>query len=396
MGQTAAFLREVESLVNDKSATGPSAVDPTFGFDCSGLVYYALQRIGIKNPPRDTVQQFAWTQHISRAQLRPGDLIFSNWQGDTLNPGHVQVYLGKGLLIQSPGTSTGSVQIQSLAEDAGHIVGYGRMPLTGASKAGFKDWTTSTWAELALHLANIDGPGKRKIPITPNNIENMQRWISAESGHGNWWSKANPLNGTGYGQSNGSYPNLLQAAQAFGAEINQKNFHGIRSALASNAPTALFSATVVHSNWASRHYGGDPKAIARTTPNLTVGPAITAANLTPNDQVGGGSFLSELGKGTLDVLLSPGFGLKAAENVFTGHPGKTATDINPAFTGIGKTAKTITSDAAAVTSFLTKLQSGAFWKRIGIGAAGVALIGGGVLIFLQSTKTVQGIEGKVV
>jgi cell wall-associated NlpC family hydrolase len=52
------------------------------GFDCSGLVQYALERLGLRNVPRTSEAQWAWVKRISRSQLRPGDLIFEQWPGE--------------------------------------------------------------------------------------------------------------------------------------------------------------------------------------------------------------------------------------------------------------------------------------------------------------------------
>jgi hypothetical protein len=413
--QTGSFLKEVESLLNDKSAVGPAAVDPSFGFDCSGLVYYALQHVGVASPPRTAQDQANWSTPITRSQLKPGDLVFSHWPGDVSSAvGHVQIYIGGGKLIQSPGNSTGHVEYTTLAQDAGHIVGYGRMPLKGAASTKVADWTTETWATLALKAANVETPqGQKKIPITANNVQNMERWISAESGHGNWWSKANPLNGTGYGQANGSYSSLTAAAEAFGKEINQSNFSQIRAAMVQNAPTSLFSAAVVGSPWASGHYGGNPKAIANTSPNTTKGPGIGATTAKPlaYDQVVAGivkAANTPNGKWSLALTnafnkLSPSERQSALKTATSKVQAQYAVDTSIGADigrGYDKTASAIASAASSVTSVfspftkvLGDLGSAAFWKRIGIGGLGVVLIGAGVLIFLQSTKPVQAAEG---
>lgn len=137
------FLTELHQLLGDKSTDvatqGGSGTSPKTGFDCSGLIYYVLVQLGFKNVPRDSASQWAWVMgrvstpsgKLSASQIRnlkPGMLVFSNWPGDTENPGHVQVYIGKGKVLQSPGTASGKVQIVSLASDAGHIVGYGSIP----------------------------------------------------------------------------------------------------------------------------------------------------------------------------------------------------------------------------------------------------------------------------
>lgn len=370
----ASFLKQIQSLVGDHSAVGPAAISPAAGFDCSGLVYYALGQIGVKNPPRTSESQFNWVDKINLKQLKPGDLVFTQWPGDNSAPGHVQIYIGGGKLIQSPGNATGSVSITSLAQDAGHIVGYGRIPANGQPSTKQGNWTTAIWADLALRLANVYAPqGAKKIPITQNNISNMQRWIAAESGHANWWSKSNPLNSTGYGQSGGKYPSLTEAAQAFGQMLNQSNFTSIRKVLAANAPTSLFSAAVVKSPWASGHYGGNPLAIAHTSPNTTKGPTLTALNLavSGNSPQVQAALKMDLGKTALGDVAGP------ALNKISDATGLTA----------------IGSDFAGLAGILSDLTSSAWWKRVGIFALGGVLVIGGVVVFLQSTKTVQGAEG---
>ena len=69
--------------------SGPSA------FDCSGLVMRAWQAGGV-TLPRTTYEQVHAGRQITRAELEPGDLVFSN--GD----GHVQLYIGGGQVIEAP------------------------------------------------------------------------------------------------------------------------------------------------------------------------------------------------------------------------------------------------------------------------------------------------------
>jgi hypothetical protein len=123
-GQT--FVSKLKALLGDPyvyGAAGPSS------FDCSGLVQYALEQAGIKNVPRTSEAQWAWAEKINKSQLQPGDLVFSQWPGDNASPGHVQVYIGGGQVIQAPHTGA-NVSTAPLSADAGHIVGYGRIPAT--------------------------------------------------------------------------------------------------------------------------------------------------------------------------------------------------------------------------------------------------------------------------
>ncbi|MFT3990123.1 MAG: NlpC/P60 family protein [Luteolibacter sp.] len=84
------------------------------GFDCSGAMYFVMQKSGLK-PPRTSAEQYEWvrksgrlhtvpegaqgTDHPSLAALHPGDLLF--WTGTyeptdgrQTNITHVALYLG--------------------------------------------------------------------------------------------------------------------------------------------------------------------------------------------------------------------------------------------------------------------------------------------------------------
>ncbi len=64
---------------------------PDGGFDCSGLVWYCYNRIGISlNRTCD------YTPNVSWEQLEPGDLVYSHGYG------HVGIYVGGGMQIHAP------------------------------------------------------------------------------------------------------------------------------------------------------------------------------------------------------------------------------------------------------------------------------------------------------
>jgi cell wall-associated NlpC family hydrolase len=71
------------------------AAGPT-SFDCSGLVMWAYQQVGI-SLPHFTVSQYNSGMHVSRSDLEPGDLVFF-----FPNISHVGMYIGNGMMIDAP------------------------------------------------------------------------------------------------------------------------------------------------------------------------------------------------------------------------------------------------------------------------------------------------------
>ncbi|GAA2300459.1 C40 family peptidase [Glycomyces scopariae] len=68
-------------------------------WDCSGLVMGAYAEIGI-NLPHNAAAQYDQSARISRDELQPGDLVFYN------NLSHMGMYIGNGLIIHAPNSST--------------------------------------------------------------------------------------------------------------------------------------------------------------------------------------------------------------------------------------------------------------------------------------------------
>ncbi|WP_271216325.1 C40 family peptidase [Streptosporangium carneum] len=73
-------------------AEGPNS------FDCSGLVMWAYQKVGI-SLPHYTGDQWTAGTRVSRNELRPGDLVF--FYSDLH---HVGIYIGAGLMVHAPQT----------------------------------------------------------------------------------------------------------------------------------------------------------------------------------------------------------------------------------------------------------------------------------------------------
>jgi len=103
--------------------------DTPSGFDCSGLVKWAADKLGLTNFPRTSEEQWGAVQRISVNELQPGDLIFLNFPGE-VSPGHVVIYAGGDSIVQAP--STGQLvqrdTVSRISDLGGTIVGYGRIP----------------------------------------------------------------------------------------------------------------------------------------------------------------------------------------------------------------------------------------------------------------------------
>ena len=102
------------------------------GFDCSGLVQYVYDKLGISLPRTSEEQAQVGTSVAGLSAAQPGDLLFfAGSDGTAASPGHVGIYVGNGQMIDAPHTGT-SVQIQSVP--AGQVVAIRRvLPATSSS-----------------------------------------------------------------------------------------------------------------------------------------------------------------------------------------------------------------------------------------------------------------------
>ncbi|WP_203836483.1 C40 family peptidase [Winogradskya humida] len=92
-------------------ADGPNA------YDCSGLTMDAWQQAGI-NLPHNAARQYGSLPHVSRSDLRPGDLVFFY-----APISHVGVYIGDGKMIHAPEYGE-NIRIATI--DTQPISGFGR------------------------------------------------------------------------------------------------------------------------------------------------------------------------------------------------------------------------------------------------------------------------------
>lgn len=123
------FARAAAAFIGTPYVYGGSSPK---GFDCSGLVYYVLGKMGI-SAPRTSEAQYRWATPVSAAQLKPGDLVFLNFPGEQ-SPGHVMIWLGQNKVLQAPSAGQ-KVQVSSFNPKApgsnewgATVVGYGKIP----------------------------------------------------------------------------------------------------------------------------------------------------------------------------------------------------------------------------------------------------------------------------
>jgi murein DD-endopeptidase len=68
------------------------------GFDCSGLVQYSYEKVGV-SVPRTAAEQLAASSPLGLSKLKPGDLLFFT-TGRMQH--HVGIYIGHGKFIHAP------------------------------------------------------------------------------------------------------------------------------------------------------------------------------------------------------------------------------------------------------------------------------------------------------
>lgn len=94
-------------------------------FDCSGLVRYVHQQLGI-NVPRTAADQFSAAQPVKVGELQPGDLLFFRLESRRIS--HVAIYAGEGRFVHAP-QSGRSVELRTLDDRfyRPRLVGAGRL-----------------------------------------------------------------------------------------------------------------------------------------------------------------------------------------------------------------------------------------------------------------------------
>jgi cell wall-associated NlpC family hydrolase len=102
--EQAAVVRYARKFLGVRYVWGGTS--PATGFDCSGFTRWIYAHFGI-SLPHYSGAQWDMGRPVSRAGLRPGDLVFFSGLG------HVGMYVGGGHFIHAPHSGT-TVEIDSL------------------------------------------------------------------------------------------------------------------------------------------------------------------------------------------------------------------------------------------------------------------------------------------
>lgn len=85
---------------------------PGKGFDCSGLVYFSFNSVGIRLP-RSSHDMFQHARRIDKSELRPGDLVFFRLRSSRIS--HVGIYAGNGQFVHAPSKGK-DVELASMSD----------------------------------------------------------------------------------------------------------------------------------------------------------------------------------------------------------------------------------------------------------------------------------------
>ncbi len=100
-----ALLARTLMVVNTPYTYGGNT--PEGGFDCSGLVQYAVSGVTQQALPRSTAQWARASRRISSGGLQRGDFVFFNTTGKPYS--HMGIYVGNGQFVHAP-SSGGQVK----------------------------------------------------------------------------------------------------------------------------------------------------------------------------------------------------------------------------------------------------------------------------------------------
>ena len=111
MQNRARLLKQYQTHLKKQAGTRPDQ-----GFDCSGLVFYAYNKILEAKLPRTANEMYHYHRAtiVANNDLRRGDLLFFHIHSREIAD-HMGVYLGDGQFIESPRTGE-TIRVSRLAE----------------------------------------------------------------------------------------------------------------------------------------------------------------------------------------------------------------------------------------------------------------------------------------
>jgi cell wall-associated NlpC family hydrolase len=130
---------------------------PQTGFDCSGLVLWSYEQVGIRLP-RSAREQIRFGMPVQRKEdLKPGDIVV--FKGIRSRTGwHSGIYAGKGKFIHSP--RRGKVVTESGMDEeyfARRFAGARRIPRDGSEKALYAAYLEKVKSEAAAGAGSSAG-----------------------------------------------------------------------------------------------------------------------------------------------------------------------------------------------------------------------------------------------
>jgi hypothetical protein len=166
------------------------AIGPN-GFDCSGLVNWAAQALGIKGLPRTSQEMRKAGTPVPLANIAIGDLVtftYADRRGGNPGPGnHVAIYAGGGQVVQASGS-----KVNVAALDTKHIDRVIRIPgiaSGGIVQAGFETGGGGVSVGTTRSVATMQQAGYQAATKTgsfgaPVNPFKMPGWIAAGGSEG--------------------------------------------------------------------------------------------------------------------------------------------------------------------------------------------------------------------